>query len=110
MDPHDLYQLIILFSVGYFLLWITLYCMHLHVLKLQQKFNFSRYELLFTKKEARGALWNALIGLAGIFPASFSWEWQACICYFMIPLALILNEMLFRKSLQPQLIRKKGKR
>ncbi len=108
LEPHELYQLIILFSIGYFLVWITLYFMHLHVLKLQHQFNFSRYELLFTKKEARGALWNAFIGLAAILLAAARWEWQAGICYLMIPLALMLNEMLFRKSLQPQVIRKKG--
>lgn len=107
LNQHDLYQLIILFSAGYFFVWITLYFMHLHVLKLQHQFNFSRYELLFTKKETRGALWNAFIGLAAILFAAFRWEWQAGICYLMIPVVLILNELLFRKSLRPQVIRKK---
>ncbi|MFZ1528049.1 MAG: TMEM175 family protein [Ferruginibacter sp.] len=108
LNPHELYQLIILFSAGYFFVWITLYFMHLHVLKLKQQYNFSRFELLFTKKETRGALWNALIGLAAIILATARLEWQAGICYLLIPFILVLNEMLFRRSLRPQIIRKKN--
>jgi uncharacterized membrane protein len=89
-------QLIILFSIGYFLIWLIIALMHFHVLKLSVQLNLSRFELEFTRKEARGAVMNSVIGLLALVLAWMKLEWLAGICYFLIPLILLLNQGLFK--------------
>lgn len=109
LTVSDFPQLIILFSIGYLLIWLFLYLMHRHVLNLQDQFDFTRYELLFAHKEARGALWNALIGAAGIVLALVNLEWLAGTCYLLIPVVVLLNEYLFRKMAKGRIQRRKVK-
>lgn len=94
----DFPMLIILFSIGYFLIWLLLFCMHQRVLSLSHTFGFNRYELLFTLKERRGALWNALIGLLAIFFAGIGVSWMAGTCYLLISVCLQLNQQVFRRQ------------
>jgi hypothetical protein len=96
LSQEDFPQLIILFSIGYFLIWLIIALMHYHVLKLSAQFNFNRFELEFTRKEARGALMNAGIGLLALVLAWVRLEWLAGICYMLIPLVLLLNQGLFK--------------
>jgi uncharacterized membrane protein len=96
LSQEDFPQLIILFSIGYFLIWLIIALMHYHVLKLSGQFNFNRFELEFTRKEARGALMNAGIGLLALVLAWLRLEWLAGICYLLIPLVLFLNQGLFK--------------
>jgi uncharacterized membrane protein len=96
LSKDDFPQLIILFSVGYFLIWLIIGLMHYHVLKLASRFDFNRYELEFTRKEARGALMNAAIGLLALVLAWARLEWMAGVCYLLIPLILLLNHEWFK--------------
>jgi Endosomal/lysosomal potassium channel TMEM175 len=96
LSSGDFPQLIMLFSIGYFLIWLIIYLLHNHVLKLSETFAFNRYEVLFTQKEARGALWNALIGLFALAMAWLNFEKLAGICYLLIPLILIANQYIFK--------------
>ncbi len=89
-------QLIILFSIGYFLIWFIIYLMHQHILHLSKSFAFTRFEKLLTQKEVRGALWNSLIGLSALVFAFFHVETLAGICYLFIPVILIANQYIFR--------------
>src|ERR1043165_4858710 len=48
-------QLIVLFSIGYFLIWMLMYLMHKRALNKSNFFHFTNFELALTKKETRGA-------------------------------------------------------
>lgn len=100
LSAEEFPQLIILFSTGYFLIWMIIYMMHRHVLQLSNSFAFTHYEKLFTQKEIRGALWNAFVGLFALFFAFLHFETIAGICYFFIPVVLIVNQFLFRIKLK----------
>lgn len=89
-------QLIILFSIGYFLIWCIIYLLHKHVLHLSKSFEFTQFEKLLTQKEVRGALWNSLIGLFALAFSFLNFETGAGICYLLIPLILIINEYIFK--------------
>lgn len=91
----DFPLLITLFSIGYFLIWFLLYLMHQRVLRFSTKFDFNHFELLFTKKESRGALWNSLLALFAILCAWIGAELMAGITYALIPVVLILNQLIF---------------
>jgi uncharacterized membrane protein len=97
LATKDFPQLIILFSVGYFLIWLIIYLLHQHVLRLSKQFAFTPFEKLLTEKEVRGALWNALVGLVAAVFAVLNWETLAGVCYLFIPLILILNQYIFKK-------------
>jgi uncharacterized membrane protein len=94
---NDFSQLIILFSAGYFVIWILIYCMHKRALHFSKFLELNRAEFLFTLKEKRGALWNAFVGLAAILLAWAGFELLAGICYLMIPLLLIINQEIFKR-------------
>lgn len=98
LSDEDFPKLIILFSFGYFLIWFIIFLMHRHVLKLSKTFNFNNFEKLFTKKEARGALWNSVIGLVAIVFAWQGREIMAGICYLLIPAVLLMNQILFKRA------------
>ena len=96
VSSQEFPELIILFSIGYLVIWLLIYLMHKHVLHLQNFFHFSTYELLLTKMEARGALWNAFIGASSLLLAWMHFELFAGICYLMIPVAMAMNYYLFK--------------
>jgi uncharacterized membrane protein len=100
LDKADFLQLVIIFSAGYFVIWLMLYLMHRHASKTAAELSLSPFEKAFTQKETRGALWNALTGLSAIFLAFTNVEWLPGICYLFIPVLLIINEQLFRKKLR----------
>ena len=89
-------QLIILFSTGYFMIWFIIYLMHQRILRKSNLFAFNKYELMFTQKESRGALWNAMIGIFALLFASFGLSMIAGICYLLIPVVLMINGRIFR--------------
>jgi hypothetical protein len=67
---------------------------------LLKKLQLNKYEMLFTKKEKRGALWNGLIAAASIILALCGAETLSGICYLLIPLLLIINQQIFKRSLK----------
>jgi len=69
--------------------------MHKHVLRYTTKLDLNNYELEYTRKEIRGALWNAYVGILSIIFAAAGIEWLAGICYLLIPILLIVNHKLF---------------
>lgn len=97
---EDFPQLIILFSIGYFLIWMIIFLLHKHVLRLSKQFAFSNYEKLFTQKEARGALWNSFVGFFAVVFALFHLELLAGICYLFIPLLLLINQHIFKRKVE----------
>lgn len=100
LSTEDFPQLIAIFSVGYFLIWLLLFKMHSIALKTATELDLNEYEILYTVKETRGALWNALIGLTGLIFALTGIAWLAGICYLLIPVALTVNENLFKRKLK----------
>lgn len=94
LDANEFPQLIILFSAGYMVIWTVIYFMYKHVLRSSIRALLSSFETEFTAREARGALWNGMIGLVSII---FSWLQQPVlsgICFLLIPFALWLNRRL----------------
>lgn len=91
-------DLVILFSVGYLSIWLIIYLMHRRVLHSAQAASFNRFELAFTRMEARGGLMNAGIGLAALLLAWRGHEIMAGICYLFIPLMMAVNYYLFRQG------------
>jgi hypothetical protein len=100
LSNADFPQLIILFSSGYFLIWVIIFLLHQHVFHLAAQFHFSRYEILFTRKETRGALGNSLIGLFALTFAYFDLVKYTGICYLLIPVVLIVNHYIFKIKVQ----------
>jgi uncharacterized membrane protein len=93
-------QLVITFSAGYFLIWMALYLMHVHAIKRSASLDLTTYEVLYTKKEKNGALWNALVGLTAIIFSFTSITWLPGMVYLFIPLILLINERVFRRNLK----------
>ena len=58
----DFPQVIIIFSIGYFFIWLLLYFMHSRALDAAKNLDLNKYETEYTKKEKRGAFWNSMIG------------------------------------------------
>lgn len=102
LSGEEFPQLIMLFSIGYVLIWALVYLMHRHVLRLSQSFDFSYYELQFTKFEARGALWNVMTGTAALLFALFRQELLASLSYIFIPVIMLTNEYFFRRTLNKE--------
>lgn len=98
LAQEDFSNLIILFSVGYAAIWLLLYFMHKRVLHFSNKLELSRYELLCTRKEKRGALMNAGIGLLALLFAFTGLEALSGITYLLIPVILVVNARLFKRT------------
>ena len=64
----------------------------------REKLALTGFEIMYTLKEKRGALWNVLIGFAAIVMALAGWELYAGICYLFIPVLIYLNELRFTKE------------
>lgn len=100
LSVEEFPQLIMLFGTGYFVIWFLLYLMHRHVLKFGARLALSHYELCYTRKEKRGALMNALIGISSVLLAWIEMERAAGICYLLIPLVLFINHKWFLNELK----------
>ena len=96
-------RLVILYSVGYFAIWILLYLMHSRALRLARELQLDKYEVLYTKKERRGTLLNAMIGIIGALIAWMDIPWLSGLCYLvMIPSVGVFNEVLFKRQVRKQ--------
>ena len=100
LSNNDFPSLIILFGAGYLFIWLLVFLMYSRAAYLSKKLQLNRYELLFTKKEKRGALWNGLIAAASIILALCGAESLSGICYLLIPLLLLINQQIFKRSLK----------
>lgn len=97
---HDLAELIMIFSAGYFVIWLLLFLMHKRALFFSKELELNQFEAGYTKKEKRGALWNASVGIVAFLLAMARFEWLSGICYLTIPVLLVLNETIFRNQLK----------
>lgn len=100
LTQDDFPKLIILFSVGYFVIWMIIYFMYKQALHCAKKLELDKFELLFTRKETTGAIWNAGVGLMAIALAWTGAERLAGICYLFTPAILIINERVFRRRVK----------
>jgi len=91
IHQEDFSQLIILFSVGYGVIWLLLFLMYRNVLSVKRKLELNAFEIHITKIEKRGAFLNICIGLAAVLFAIAKLEIVSGICYLLIPVLLILN-------------------
>ncbi len=92
IDMHDFPTLIMVFSAGYFFIWLLLYLMHRRAMAFAKRLLLNNYEITYTHKEIRGALWNCLVGVLSIVFAAIGFEAMAGIVYLFIPLLLLINE------------------
>lgn len=95
LSNEDFPQLIVLFSTGYFLIWFIIFLLHKHAMRKSKMLELNQFEIFFTQKESRGALWNTYIGLAALILALINLELLSGICYLFIPLVLIINNQIF---------------
>ena len=93
-------KLIILFSTGYAAIWLLLFFMYKRVLHFSKKLELTAYELLYTRKEKRGALLNAGIGLLSLLFAFAGLELLSGITYLLIPFILTINAYWFKQALK----------
>jgi uncharacterized membrane protein len=100
IGQEDFPRLIILFSIGYATIWLLLFFMHKRVLHFTQKLELNQYELLYTRKEKRGALLNAIIGLIALIFALAGLEMFSGVTYLFIPVVLIINQQIFKQQLK----------
>ena len=88
-------NLIILFSVGYFVIWSLLYLMHKRALVFANELKLNSYEKLYTSREMRGAFLNAMIGVIAAVLPLINLAWLSGICYFLIAPVLFFNGLFF---------------
>lgn len=100
ITPGQFPKLVILYSLGYFIIWVLLYVMHSRALRFSNKLELNNYELFYTKKEQRGAMMNAMIGVLAALIAWIGIDWLSGVCYLLIPLILILNDWAFKHQLR----------
>ena len=100
ITPEQFPLLIILYSIGYFVIWMILYIMHERAMHFSKHLRLNKYELLYTKKERRGAFMNAMIGVVAALIAWAGKDMLSGICYISIPFVLVLNEQIFRRQLK----------
>lgn len=100
ISQEDFPQLVILFSIGYAVIWLLLYLMHKRVLHFSHKPELNHYELLYTLKEKRGALLNAIIGITALLFALLKLSVLSGFTYLMIPAILFINQQIFKRQLK----------
>ncbi len=98
-------QLVMLFSLGYMIIWVLLFLMHKRALQLSKQLALNNYEIRFTKHEIRGAVLNAVIGFSAILFAAMGYPLLAGICYLFIPVVLILNRWGFKREIKKRVIK-----
>ncbi len=96
IQAADFPTLIILFSAGYSIIWLLLMAMYQRAWRYRFVLSLTPPEEQYTRKEIRGAGWNALVGLAAILFALFNLTVLSGCCYLLIPLLLFLNERIGR--------------
>lgn len=96
--PQDFPDLVVLFSVGYAVIWALLLLMHHRALQQAAVLQLSPYEMMYTKAERRGALWNVMVGFVAILLVWMGFEKLSGICYLCIPILLWINNRLLRKA------------
>ena len=100
LSNHEFPNLIILFGIGYFFIWLLIFLMYSRAAHFSKKLQLTRYEVMVTKKEKRGALWNSLVAAASIFLALLGATFLSGICYLFIPLLLFINQQVFKRQLK----------
>lgn len=96
LERKEFPQLVDLFSCGYMTLWMLVYFMHRHALRQRAKLELTTYELLFTRRQLRGALLNVLVGLASFSFGLIKQDVLASVPFFLIPLLMFVNNRLFK--------------
>ena len=91
LQQEDFSQLIILFSIGYAVLWFLILLMYQRALSVSKRIELTPFEVLITKKERRGAFLNICVGIAAMLLAFAGQELLSGICYLLIPFLLVLN-------------------
>jgi uncharacterized membrane protein len=100
ITPEQFPQLVILYSLGYFVIWMLLYVMHHRAAHFSARLQLNKYEILYTMKERRGALMNAIIGALASLIAWLGVDWLSGICYLLIPVVLFINERIFNGQIK----------
>src|SRR5215471_18987184 len=75
---------VILFSVGYLVIFTLLYLMHRRTFRFSKELKLNAYEILYTRKQMRGTFLNAMIGLVGAVLSLVNHALLSGICYFLI--------------------------
>lgn len=109
LKPEEMPQLIVLYSVGYALIWTIFFLLHVRAWWHRELLDLNTYEMLETRKQVRGARLNALIGLVALVFALLNLPELSGITYVAIPIALIWNERVFKKALKMEQRKKNRK-
>lgn len=109
LKADEVPQLVVLYSVGYTLVWLVFFLLHVRAWWHRELLDLNTYEMLETRKQVRGARLNALIGLVALVFALLRLPELSGITYAFIPVALIWNERVFRKALKKEQRRKTRK-
>ncbi len=98
LRTEDFPLLIILFSTGYAIIWFLLWLMYHRVLILAHQPELTTREVLYTKMERRGALWNMCIGGAAIIISLAGFVSVSGMIYMFIPFLLLVNKLIYKKQ------------
>lgn len=88
IQAHDFPSLILIYSVGYAVIWFLFFLLYEIAWYRRVQLRLNRFESAVTKKELRGAFLNACIGVCAMIFAGFHAPVPAGICFLMIPLVL----------------------
>lgn len=106
LRAEEMPQLIVLYSVGYALIWTIFFLLHVRAWWHRELLDLNTYELLETRRQVRGARLNALIGIVALLFALLNLPKLSGFTYLLIPVALIWNDRVFRKALKKEQRRK----
>lgn len=101
ISQEDFPRLIILFSIGYAIMWLLIGIMHSIVKRKKKELDLNQAEIAVTQKEIRGAWLNMGVAIAAILFALLSWVIAAGVCYLFIPIVLWLNHRYFLRQSSP---------
>jgi uncharacterized membrane protein len=92
-------ELIIFFSIGYAVIWLLFYLMYRQAHLQKKQLNLSQVESILLSGEMRDALVQIIIAITSLFFAVIHLPTISGICFLMIPLWLVVNNLWLRKKI-----------
>jgi uncharacterized membrane protein len=92
-------ELVIIFSIGYALIWLLFYLMYRQADLQKKQLNLSQKESVLLSGDLRDAIVQILIASASLFFALIHLPSISGICFLLIPVWLIINNIIIRKKI-----------
>jgi uncharacterized membrane protein len=92
--------LIVIFSIGYAVIWFIFYELYKYAYKCRQKLELSSYEIIVLRSQKRDAVIQVFLGLLSVLFALFNLPVLSGTCFILIPFWLLLNYYIEKRQLK----------